>query len=86
MLLDLMLPGLSGEELLPKIKGIPVLVVSAKVSIDDRVNLLLGGAADYVTKPFDMKELLARITVQLRSGSNNSSMLTVGDLVLKVAK
>lgn len=82
VLLDLMLPGLSGEELLPKIKGIPVIVVSAKVGIDDRVNLLLGGAADYITKPFDMKELLARITVQLRSGSDNSSVLTVGDLVL----
>lgn len=85
VLLDLMLPGLSGEELLPKIKGIPVIVVSAKVGIDDRVNLLLGGAADYVTKPFDMKELLARITVQLRSGSDNSSVLTVGDLVLNTA-
>lgn len=82
VLLDLMLPGISGEELLPKIKGIPVIVVSAKVGIDDRVNLLLGGAADYITKPFDMKELLARITVQLRSGSDNSSVLTVGDLVL----
>lgn len=82
VLLDLMLPGLSGEELLPKIKGIPVIVVSAKVGIDDRVNLLLGGASDYITKPFDMKELLARITVQLRNGSDNSSVLTVGDLVL----
>ncbi|CAM4023056.1 response regulator transcription factor [Mesobacillus zeae] len=85
VLLDLMLSGLSGEELLPKIKGIPVIVVSAKVGIDDRVNLLLGGAADYVTKPFEMKELLARITVQLRSGSDNSSVLTVGDLVLNTA-
>ncbi len=82
VLLDLMLPGLSGEELLPQIKGIPVIVVSAKVGIDDRVNLLLGGAADYITKPFDMKELLARITVQLRNRSDNSSVLTVGDLVL----
>ncbi len=66
ILLDLMLPGLSGEELLPQIKGIPVIVVSAKIDIDNKVSLLLGGAADYVTKPFNMKELLARITVQLR--------------------
>ncbi|MCI8388917.1 MAG: response regulator transcription factor [Clostridiales bacterium] len=66
VLLDLMLPGLSGEELLPKISELPVIVVSAKGDCADKVKLLLGGAVDYVTKPFDMKELLARITVQLR--------------------
>ena len=66
VLLDLMLPGLSGEEVLPKIKGIPVIVVSAKVDVDNKVDLLLGGAADYITKPFHTKELLARIAVQLR--------------------
>lgn len=66
VLLDLMLPGLNGEEVLPQIKGIPVIVVSAKIDIDNKVNLLLGGAADYVTKPFNTKELLARIAVQLR--------------------
>lgn len=66
ILLDLMLPGLSGEELLPKIKNIPVIVVSAKADVADKVGLLLGGAVDYVTKPFDIHELLARITAQLR--------------------
>ena len=66
VLLDLMLPGLSGEKVLEKIKDIPVIVVSAKIDVNDKVNLLLGGAADYITKPFDTKELLARITVQLR--------------------
>lgn len=66
VLLDLMLPGLNGEEVLPKIQGIPVIVVSAKVDVDDKVNLLLGGAADYITKPFETKELLARIAVQFR--------------------
>lgn len=66
ILLDLMLPGLNGEEILPQMKGIPVIVVSARVDIDNKVDLLLGGAADYVTKPFHMKELLARISVQLR--------------------
>lgn len=74
VLLDLMLPGLSGEELLPKIKGIPVIVVSAKVGIDDKVNLLLGGAVDYITKPFEIKELLARITVQLRHISDRQNV------------
>ena len=84
ILLDLMMPGLSGEEVLPKISGIPVIVVSAKVGIDDKVNLLLGGAADYITKPFDIKELLARIQVQLRMGINQELAPTyiVGDLKL----
>ncbi len=72
ILLDLMLPGLSGEQLLPKIKDIPVIVVSAKADVSDKVELLLGGAADYVTKPFDLAELLARITVQLRKSESVS--------------
>lgn len=66
VLLDLMLPGLQGEEVLSRIKGIPVIVVSAKSETDNKVNLLLGGAVDYVTKPFEVKELLARIAVQFR--------------------
>lgn len=69
ILLDLMLPGLDGEAVLPKIQGIPVIVVSAKTDVDSKVALLLNGAADYVTKPFDLKELLARITVQLRQAA-----------------
>lgn len=66
ILLDLMLPGLNGEELIKKIKDIPVIVVSAKVGIDDKVAMLTEGAADYITKPFEIRELLARIEVQLR--------------------
>ena len=66
ILLDLMLPGLSGEEVLSRIKGIPVIVVSAKIDVDDKVALLLGGATDYITKPFSMDELLARISAHLR--------------------
>lgn len=84
ILLDLMLPGLSGEEILPRIKGIPVIVVSAKVETDDKVSLLFNGAVDYITKPFDMKELLARITVQLRRGGGQEPfpVLSCGDLRL----
>lgn len=84
ILLDLMLPGLSGEEILPKIKGIPVIIISAKVDVDNKVNLLLGGASDYVTKPFDTKELLARIAVQLRKCDiiGNAKILKVGSLAL----
>ena len=66
ILLDLMLPGMSGEDILPQIQGIPVIVVSAKTAVEDKVELLLGGAVDYLTKPFDTKELLARIAVRLR--------------------
>ena len=68
ILLDLMLPGLSGEEVLPHLAGIPVIVLSARADVQDKVSLLLGGAADYLTKPFDTRELLARIAVQLRGG------------------
>ena len=84
ILLDLMLPGLNGEDVLPRIKGIPVIVVSAKAGIDNKVDLLLGGAADYVTKPFNNKELLARIAVQLRGAdiSGTSFILTFGDIFL----
>lgn len=73
VLLDLMLPGLSGEEVLSRIRElrgpreIPIIVMSAKVDVDSKVELLLGGAVDYVTKPFQMKELLARIAVHLRT-------------------
>ncbi len=83
VLLDLMLPGLSGEEVLSWVRDIPVIVLSAKVDVQDKVNVLLGGAADYMTKPFDSKELLARIAVQLRQPGRSASSLTVGDLRLE---
>ena len=71
VLLDLMLPGLSGEEVLTRIKGIPVIVLSARADAGSKVDLLMGGAQDYVTKPFDLSELMARIAVQLRSAENS---------------
>lgn len=84
VLLDLMLPGLNGEEVLPQIEGIPVIILSAKVDIDNKVDLLLGGAVDYVTKPFNTKELLARIAVQLRNSviAPVASTLTFDDITL----
>lgn len=86
ILMDLMLPGLSGEKLLPQIKNTPVIVVSAKIGIDDKVDLLTGGAVDYVTKPFEIRELMARIKVQLRNCKENAGndILTVGDISLNV--
>lgn len=74
ILLDLMLPGLNGEEVLPKIQGIPVIILSAKSETAHKVQLLLDGACDYITKPFDLTELLARITVQLRNASSQPTL------------
>lgn len=83
ILLDLMLPGLSGEEVLPRLSGIPVIVVSAKAGIDSKTSLLLGGAADYVTKPFALRELLARVAVRLReAGTRPGGALVFGPLHL----
>ncbi len=91
--MDLMLPGLNGEDLLPKIRakqGIPVIVISAKDSIDSKVNLLTSGAEDYLTKPFDIQELIARVGVQIRrfardlsgSGSPEADVLTFKEMEL----
>ena len=84
ILLGLMLPGLNGEAVLPKIQGIPVIVVSAKIDIDNKVDLLLGGAADYMTKPFHIRELLTRIFVQLKNsdGAPGASVLSYDDITL----
>ncbi|MBQ3566991.1 MAG: response regulator transcription factor [Oscillospiraceae bacterium] len=87
--LDLMLPGINGEELLPKLKNdfsIPVIVLSAKDSLDSKIDLLNAGADDYMTKPFEIGELIARIGVQLRrsSGKRASSLLTHKKLVLNL--
>lgn len=74
VVLDLMLPGLDGEDLLPQIKekqNIPVIVVSAKDSIDSKVGLLTSGAEDYLTKPFDIQEFIARVGVQIRRLAGN---------------
>lgn len=84
VLLDLMLPGLNGEEVLSAMKGIPVIVVSARAETEDKVQLLSGGAADYVTKPFAMPELLARIAVQFRKTDviNKNTRLQNGDIIM----
>lgn len=85
ILLDLMLPGMSGEDVLSKIKNMPVIILSAKTDMDDKVELLLNGAADYITKPFDTRELLARIKVQLRqSAHTDRSILHFHDLSLNM--
>ena len=75
ILLDLMLPGKSGEELIKKIReenSIPIIVISAKVDIENKVHVLKMGADDYITKPFNQEEVLARVEVQLRKSTITS--------------
>lgn len=86
VLLDLMLPGLSGEDILPHITDIPVIVISAKVDVKGKIALLLNGAVDYITKPFDIEELLARITVQFRriKSLTHTPLLKHGDITLSL--
>ena len=87
ILLDLMLPGLDGEAVMEHINGIPVIVLSAKSEVEDKIHLLNEGACDYITKPFHRKELIARILVQLRKGKasgnrGEDSIVEAGELSL----
>lgn len=72
VVMDLMLPGMTGEQLLPRLHesfGIPVIVLSAKDSLNSKISLLNMGAEDYMTKPFELDELIARVGVQVRRSS-----------------
>lgn len=85
VILDLMLPGMAGEELLDKIKvidrDIPVIVASAKEDVHTRVEMLRAGADDYVVKPFDTEELLARLEVALRRSGRNKGGSAKGEVL-----
>ncbi|MBU3110565.1 response regulator transcription factor [Clostridium lacusfryxellense] len=91
ILLDLMIPGISGEELISiirKIKTMPIIVLSAKTSQDTKIEVLKLGADDFMSKPFDVNEILARIEAQLRrymifsNKSNDENILKYKDLTL----
>ena len=90
VLLDLMLPGLTGEEFIHQLrkgKTMPIIVLSAKAGLEDRVNVLRLGADDFIPKPFDNAEVLARIEAQLRrykkfSGLSGGTILCWGELTL----
>ena len=89
-ILDIMMPKLDGLSVLKKIRdmgnGIPVLILTAKSGIDDRVEGLDAGADDYLTKPFAMKELLARVRAMLRRRTESAdTSLTFGDITLELA-
>jgi DNA-binding response OmpR family regulator len=85
IILDLMLPGLSGTEILQKVRRknqeVPILILTARDSMADKIKNFEGGADDYLTKPFAFAELLVRVKALLRRGPvNRSSVLRVGDL------
>lgn len=91
VLLDLMLPGLTGEEFIARVRGrrtMPIIVLSAKMGVEARVNVLKLGADDFIPKPFDNNEVLARVEAQLRRyrqfsvPGENDRVLRLGDLEL----
>ena len=88
IVLDIMMPKMSGLEVLKEIRSrnivTPVLMLTAKAEVDDRVEGLDAGADDYLTKPFAMKELMARVKALTRRGSQYAAKeLSFGDLTLK---
>ncbi len=86
IILDIMIKGLQGDQVCQKLREqkntMPIIMLSAKSTISDKVSLLNLGADDYLTKPFSFDELLARIHVQLRKHDHKEPLLNVGDLIL----
>lgn len=89
ILLDVMLPGLNGFEICRRLRAndsrTPILVITAKDTLDDKVEGLDAGADDYIIKPFHVKELLARMRALVRRGASSPNVLAVSDLVLDPA-
>lgn len=91
IILDLMLPGKSGNSIIEEIKpkmDTPVIVVSAKDELDTKVNLLFSGADDYITKPFEIDELVARVAVQIRKhgAEKQDTVYRYKDMVLNTTE
>ncbi|WP_044916822.1 response regulator transcription factor [Butyrivibrio sp. WCE2006] len=91
VLLDLMLPGMTGDELITRLNGILTIVMSAKSDLESKIELLHKGASDYITKPFAIAELLARVEAQLRlanpvgatrQSSTDANIVTAGNIKL----
>src|SRR6187551_1846564 len=90
VVLDMMLPDIDGLEVLRRLRGetpeVPVLFLTAKDSVEDRITGLTAGGDDYVTKPFSLEEVVARLRALMRrtgaQQSSESSVLVVGDLVM----
>ena len=87
-ILDVMLPGMNGFDILKEIKNknidIKVIMLTAKSMLDDKLNGFSIGADDYITKPFHMEELIARVNVQLRKNTKIKDYIEVGDLQLNI--
>lgn len=86
ILVDLMLPGISGEDIISEIrknKTMPIIVISAKTSQEDKINVLGIGADDFISKPFDINEVLARVEAQLRRYKKFSKMEDINKVRLE---
>lgn len=91
IILDLGLPDIDGQDVIAGIRGwsdVPILVLSARQTPDDKVDALDAGADDYVTKPFEMRELLARLRAALRRGATDAAdpVVTAGPLMIDLAR
>ena len=86
VLLDIMLPGMNGYELLDYIKttNMPVIFITAMGTLDDKVKGLKAGADDYITKPFEMVELLARVESVLRRYHKSEERIEVDDVIINI--
>lgn len=86
VLLDIMLPGMNGYELLDYIKttNMPVIFITAMGTLDDKVKGLKAGADDYITKPFEMVELLARVESVLRRYHKSEERIEVDDVIIDI--
>lgn len=86
VILDLGLPRLDGSEVLQRLRtkraDVPVIVLTARDAVSEKVRLLDLGADDYLVKPFALSELIARVRARLRQGAESSRMLTAGDITL----
>ena len=85
VLLDLMLPGMTGEEVLQLIRrqgDTPVIVLTAKDAMEEKLDLLTSGADDYITKPFDINEVIARVQIQLRHAGQEPDRIECGGISL----
>lgn len=80
ILLDVMLPGMSGFSLIEHCKGIPAIFVNARGELDDKIQGLSLGAEDYIVKPFEMLELIARVKVVLRRFKQSAEIYCLGDV------
>ena len=89
VLLDIMMPIMNGIEAMSQIRGfsnVPIILLTAKAQIDDKVEGLDAGANDYLVKPFNMKELLARIRVLTRANEDKNNIFAIGNIIFDKEK